>query len=458
MSDSAPVLILHAVDTEGPLYESVQAKFERLQDLFGVTLPATRANLEAMKRGELPLGGIEKDVQRILGGHLASYNDTWDKIDEMLGRAMAPAFRMKRPDSRGGGWVYNWHCLDHVGFEYNPRRRDMGYHNIFDHYAELLQASGERRDRLHWHFHPMSTYRDAHRCATSFVNSPELHQILCRRILERNWFPTVFRAGFQTERPDSHWFLEQWIPFDISNMAIDDKAELDRTVDFRNGRSGDWRLAPSDWSVYRPSHDNYQLPGACRRYIGRALNVLNRVASIDQREMDKAFARAQSGRPALVGIASHDFRDLTSEVDHLRQLIAESARRHPGVEFRFCEGVEAFRAAIWPEGIRDEALDLELIFHPASAEDVASIEVRQTRGKVFGPQPFLAIQTRSRRFIHDNLDFAPSLERWFYAFHPDTLPLADVASLGVAANDQYGNLCVRRLRFEIPETARPAPY
>jgi hypothetical protein len=458
MPEHSKVLIVHAVDTEGPLYESVQAKFERLRDLFGIELAPTMDNLQKLQKGEVALQGQESDVMRILNGHLANYNDTWDKVDAMLKRAMAREFRDRMPDSYGGGWVYNWHCLDHVGFEYNPRRRDIGYHNIFDHYRDLLNAAGQTRDRIHWHFHPMSTYRDAHRCATSFVNSPELYQILCRRIIERNWFPTVFRAGFQTERPDSHWFLEQWIPFDISNMALDDNSELDRTVDFRNGRSGDWRLAPSDWSVYRPSHDNYQLPGNCRRRIGRALNVLNRLASIDQREMDKAFARAQAGEPALVGIASHDFRDLTTEVDYLRELIAASARRHPGVKFKYCEGVEAFRAAIWPQGVPDEPLDLELLFHPANPEDVATIEVITKRGKVFGPQPFLAIQTRSRRFIHDNFDFSPALDRWFYAFHADTLPFADVAAVGVAANDQYGNSCVRRLRFETSGEAAPRPY
>ncbi len=456
MPSSSQVLIVHAVDTEGPLYESLAAKFERLRDLFGLSILPTRANLEKLKRGEMPLRGLEEDVKRILNGHLANYNDTWDKVDAMLERAMAPEFRARLLDSYGGGWVYNWHCLDHVGFEYNPRRRDMGYHNIFDHYRELLQATGEQRDRLHWHFHPMSTYREAHRCATSFVNSPELYQILCRRVIERKWFPTVFRAGFQTERPDSHWFLEQWIPFDISNMALDDNTELERTVDFRNGRSGDWRRAPSDWSVYRPSHDDYQVAGHCRRRIGRALNVLNRIASIDQSEMDKAFARAQGGMPALVGIASHDFRDLTTEVEHLRELIAQSARRYPGVKFRYCEGVEAFRAAVWPEGVPDSALELELLFHAASKDDVATLEVRTLRGKVFGPQPFLAIQTRSRRYIHDNFDFGKSNNAWHYAFHSDTLPIEDVAAVGVAANDEYGNLCVRRIAFQTP--ASPAPY
>ena len=34
---------------------------------------------------------------------------------------------------------FNWHCLDHVGYEINPRRRDMGYHNIFDHYQQIVK-------------------------------------------------------------------------------------------------------------------------------------------------------------------------------------------------------------------------------------------------------------------------------------------------------------------------------
>jgi hypothetical protein len=457
MTEKNIVLIVHAIDTEGPLYESVQAKFDRLKDLFGIiSIEPTAGNLKKLKNGEIKLGGIEQDVTRILNGHLANYNDTWDKIDTMLQRIMSDEFRNKLPDSFGGGWVYNWHCLDHVGFEYNPRRRDMGYHNIFDHYRALLSHKTGCRDGVHWHFHPMSTYRDAHRCATSFVNSPELYQILCRRVIERTWFPTVFRAGFQTERPDSNWFLEQWIPFDISNMALDDNSEFDKTIDFRNGRSGDWRLAPSDWSVYRPSHDNYQVPGNCRRWVARALNVLNRIASIDQREMDKAFARAHSGKPTVVGIASHDFRDLGAEVDFLRGLIAESHRRYPDVKFKYCEGVEAFRTAIWPEGIKDSPLKLELIYRPASDGDVPNIEVVTKAGKVFGPQPFLAIETKSRRFIHDNFDFSPAQDRWFYAFHGDTLPVEDVARIGVAANDQYGNLCVQNLDFSIHSPLRQA--
>ena len=450
MTMAGEVLIVHAIDTEGPLYESLQAKFDRLNDLFGInSIEVSAENLDRLRKGLINLNGLEDDVRAVLNGHLTNYNETWDQVDSMLDMVMSQEFRNKKLDSYGNGWVFNWHCLDHVGYEYNPRRRDQGYHSIFDHYNEVLNRKGELRDAIHWHFHPMSTYRDAHRCATSYVNSPELYQILCRRIIEREWFPSVFRAGFQAERPDSHWFLEQWVPFDISNMALDDNSELENTIDFKNGRSGDWRLAPSDWSVYQPSHDNYQVPGKCRRWIGRALNVLNRIASINQVEMDKAFSKAADGENVLVGIASHDFRDLGAEVDFINELISVSEKKCPEVKYRYCEGREAFRRAIYHDSeIIDDPLDLELIFHSASEEDVASIEVITKKGRVFGPQPFLAIKTKSRRFIHDNFDFSPTLDRWFYAFHGDTLPLEDVETIGVAANDKYGNISVKRIDFK----------
>lgn len=443
--DKATVHIVHAIDTEGPLYESLDAKFERLKHLLGIDgLPRTAETLARVRAGAVDLGGKEEMARVILNGHLSSYNATWQEIDAMLDRVMARDFRRAEVDSFGGGWVFNWFCLDHVGFINNPRRRDMGFHNIFDHYAERLAADRDCGDALHWHFHPMSTYRDAHACATHYFRSPELFEILSRKIIERGWFPSVFRAGFQAERPDSHWFLEQFIPFDLTNMAVDDPAEFDRTVDFRNGRSGNWRRAPADWSVYHPAHDDYQVPGQCRRIIGRALNVMNRIASIDQREMDKAFAQAASGRAALVGLASHDFRNLETEVNFLRDLVRRSRERYPDVPVRFAEARAAFRAVEWPDRTSCPDFKLDIRLHTAE-DDAPSLEIAASGGRIFGPQPFLAIETRSRRFLTDNLDFGSEEGRWYYAFHHDTLPLDDVARIGVAANDKYGNTRVRVL-------------
>ena len=105
------------------------------------------------------------------------------------------------------------------------------------------------------------------------------------------------------------------------------------------------------------------------------------------------------------------------------------------------------RAVLWPDGPPEPALDLSVELVPAGNGDVPYLDIRTTSGKVFGPQPFLAIELKGRRFVHDNLDFSPTGDRWYYAFHHDTLPLDEVARVGIAANDRFGNTIVRQVEI-----------
>lgn len=57
----------------------------------------------------------------------------------MLDDCLSLNFRNKFKDSDGNGWIYNWFCVDHVDYELNPRRRDIGYHKIFDEYFNILK-------------------------------------------------------------------------------------------------------------------------------------------------------------------------------------------------------------------------------------------------------------------------------------------------------------------------------
>ena len=76
-------------------------------------------------------------MAKTLSPSLLNYNDTWDKIDQMCSTILSKDFRMQFQDSFNNGWLYGWYCLDHVGYEINPRKRDMGYHNIHDKYLEF---------------------------------------------------------------------------------------------------------------------------------------------------------------------------------------------------------------------------------------------------------------------------------------------------------------------------------
>jgi hypothetical protein len=447
------VYVVHAVDTEGPLYVDLSAKFELLEELIDIEgLERTQENLDAILAGEFDFGEKQAIVCEIMSSHRNNYMDNWEKLGGMLDHAMAAETRCRILDSFGQGYVYNWFCLDHIGFEVNPRRREMGFHKIHDYYARRISDQEGRRDNqwekdgLHWHFHPMPTYKEAHRCATSVLNSPHIFETLARRIIERRYFPASVRCGFQTERPDTHWFLEQYIPFDFTNTAKEDSSELEMMADLAGGRFGDWRRAPTDWLVYQPSHDDYQVPGNCRRYIARALNILSRFANIDRPEVEKAFARADSGKPTLLAIATHDFRDLAPEAAALSALIVEAQRKFPDVKFKFAEAQDAMRSVIHGE---HDHTPLELKLEPELQEDgfPLGISIKATAGQVFGPQPFLAIELKSGRTIHDNLDFGLNTGEWHYVFDHETVRPEDCAAVGVGAADKFGHTSVKVCQF-----------
>lgn len=433
--------IVHCVDAEGPLYESLDATFDRINDLFGIEIERTHENIIKIQRMEIDFKGKEKEVAQIFSGHLNKYNSTWDDIDHMLDHILSPVFRNEYTDDIGLGWIFNWFILDHVGYVNNPRRRDIGYHNIFDHYINKLNQTKSYNDGLYWHFHPMSFYLDAHRCATSYVNSIHLYEGLARKVIEREWFPSVFRAGFQTERPDSNLFLEQWIPYDLTNTAK--RNEDLNTKDMQRGRFNDWRLAPDDWRIYHPHHDYYQLEGNMRRWIGRCLNILNRFGNIDECEIEKAFKRANLGYATLVGVAGHDFRDLSREIDELYSMIQKVKQRYPDVQYINSTALDAFRICTYCDDIDPIKLEVDL---DRSNKNESILSVKTIHGKVFGPQPFLAIKTKSQKFVHDNLDFACDLQSWSYTFDQESILPSDLEAVGIACNDKIGNSFIKVIK------------
>ncbi len=453
-----PIYIVHCIDTEGPLYESIDATFERLRAIFGLELEPSAGMLRRLQAGTEDLGGLEAAVQRVVDPHLLAYNDTWDKVDAMLAQVMGEAFRMQMPDSMGNGWVYNWFCVDHVDYEVNPRRRDMGYHNVFDHYRAAIRETGSRQDGLHFHYHPHSFRREAHRCATHWwASSDSLYQVISRRVIDRLWFPAAHRPGFHVIRPDSHWFLEQYIPFDFSSQAIETSA-IDQ-AQMVGGRFGDWRRAPVTWEPYHPSADDYQVPGECRRWIARCLNVGTRYRLLQEQDVRLAFSEASEGKPVVMAITNHDFRDMAPDVDSTRKLIRRVAKDYPDTPFVFSEAITAMRSALNLTAIAPCELDLNL---QQLGDSTHILKVRSTV-PTFGPQPWLALKTVDGTYHFDNFDIDIPFHSWQYVFDEDTFPLRALNAIGVAANNAVGVTTVavidpvtgsvKKRHWNLPESA-----
>ncbi|WP_337996583.1 hypothetical protein [Oleispirillum naphthae] len=429
--------VVHCIDTEGPLTETLEASFERLRGSFGIDLPPDADTLARLQRREIPLNGREEAVARMLAPELLAYNSSWNAIDAMLAELLSPEFRNRMRGGDGNGWVYSWHCMDHMRYAENPRHKDVGYGNVFRFYRNALRRHGAERDEIDWHFHPLSLTRNPLHAATSFANSQDvLLEIIARRILEDDWFPVVNRPGFHAERPDSHLFLEQWLPFDYANQAHENETDQ---PDLSGGRFGDWRRAPRSWRGYRPSHDDYQVPGGCRRWIFRCLNVGTRFRAMTSDHLREAFREAAETGKAILAFADHDYRDIRRDVATVRAMLAEVRPEFPGVEVRFSGAEAAARDLL---GVSDRpAPRLSLRIEGSRAV------VRVEAGEIFGPQPFLALRTRDGRALHDNLDFQEPGRLWTYCLDGQTLPPEALTAIGVGAAGRWGGFATAKLEM-----------
>jgi hypothetical protein len=434
-----PVYIVHCIDTEGPLHESLTATFERLRDIFHLDLEPSEFTLRQLQNGMLDLNGLEASVQRVVDPHLLAYNNTWDKVDAMLTRIMEESFRNKMPDSAGRGWVFNWFCVDHVDYDANPRRRDMGYHNVFEHYSWILKQNSENRDGLHFHYHPHSFSREAHRSATHWwAASDSLHQVISRRVIDHMWFPAAHRPGFHVIRPDSHWFLEQHIPFDFSNQSIAQAGTDAQQFGVAGGRFGDWRRAPATWQPYHPAADDYQVPGSSRRWIARCLNVGTRYRVIREQDIRQAFEEAAAGKPVVLSITNHDFRDMAPDVEGFRELLEKVVRDFPQVPFFYSEALAAMRSAL--ELPVQPPCELECRLERVG--DSAAVLTVSSMTPTFGPQPWLALKTVNGKYHFDNFDIDVPFHRWQYVFDQETFALSGLSVIGIAANNAQGSTTV----------------
>ena len=427
-SDKKILYVVHCVDTEGPLEEGLDATFQRLKSMFGVELEHTKENLSLVQQKKIDLGGNEEAAAKCFAPSLLKYNANWSEVDQMLDELLSKEFRRRFLDDFGGEWIYSWHCMDQIGYRDNPRCKDIGYGKIFNFYKSKLLESQSKQDEINWHFHPLSLTRSSIHSATSYVNSYDvLIQILCRRIIDEHWFPVVNRPGFHSERPDSHAFMEQWIPFDYANQVCDDMQDQ---PDLSFGRFGDWSRAPRSWRGYHPSHDDYQIPGACRRIIFRCLNIGSRHRFLTPKHVKEAFLEARSSGAAILSFSNHDYRDMRPDISQACQMLRDVKEEFPDVFIKYAGAEDAARSMLGYKEKIHPRLNMQLVGN--------RVIVEVLEGEIFGPQPFLAIKSKAGNYYHDNFDVIEPKMKWAYVFDDQTIVLSDVEKIGVGTAGRFG--------------------
>jgi hypothetical protein len=431
------------VDTEGPATETLTHTFQRVRNIYGIDLEPTLANLQILQKGEIE--GIDEETRLGLSVMLApdrlQFVNNWEQMDEMLDKVMSDRWRKDLPDSNGDGYVFNFYIRDLVGYDFNPRRMAIGYHQVYDFYREKI-ASLKTPDVLYWHYHAPGFIRHAYLDGLNLSHTNFHVQNLARRVIERLDFPACFRPGMDHIRPDHNLFLEMWIPFDYSNQSVEPTPEELSQKDNEQGRYGDWRKAPRDWSIYNPDLFDYQKPGNMKRSIARCLYSKGRMRVITQQEVDKAFARVEGGDHTIMSYLCHDSRDMTDDIAAVNPLIRQSSKAYPNVKFLYCNAVDAMRRALRLEAEAPAQLDVSM---KANKLVIASDKA------LWGPQPFFCFRTWDEQFFHDNLDKQSDTE-WTYTFDWQSIDLRAVSAIGVATNDDYGNTTIVKLDLRKNET------
>jgi hypothetical protein len=350
--------------------------------------------------------------------------NTWEEIDDAINEINDKSFRFKYCDKNKNPIILNFFIMDWTGFKTNPVKRDVGYHHIYDHYLEnhlTQEHQSGYNDGIYWHYHHPPLSGVGNEWNTDWTTSDEYYNILNRKIIDRNWFPYVFRSGGTIETNDTSNWLENWIPFDFSNRSPKSLEDL-----------FDWSKASNDWSIYHPSKHNYQANGDMNRVIARSIDLKTYIGTFDKREIDKAKRKYEDGKDCIISFFTHDYRKLIDDLDEVLNLLSNELE---GYHWEFSNSKDAMLKVL--EIKKSNKFEIRL-------EIEKEIIISSTK-KIFGPQPYFVIL--NKKGIYKRLDLI-NIDTNYWKIDSDRINFNDIKIIGVAANDFTGNTYVNKINFE----------
>ena len=292
---------------------------------------------------EGPLGG---DARRLPDGS-PEFFDNWSDILASLRELTDAEFRTAHADSFGRPYRFNWFVMDFTGFRTNPKERVAEYHDTWDRITTLPVTE----DGLYWHYHVPPATGVGDEWSETWLSSNECNTILARRLLERRSFPVAFRAGGTIEDEAASRWLEQAIPIDFSNRVSE------RSAPDADLNHFDWYGAPQTWGSYHPAIGDPRRLGSLRRFVYRSIDLRSRYNELTQAHVDSCFREAaETGSTRVLSFFSHDNRDMRPETLHAVDLLRR-AEKVTGVPWRSCTAVDAHRRY---HRVRPEPLELTL--------------------------------------------------------------------------------------------------
>jgi len=102
------VYIVHCIDTEGPLYESIEVTFEMVNQAFGIKLEPTFSNLKKLQNKDINLASASliqlNGIRNKLKGTISESEDaSLAKVEEVLANKIVAVYGLDLEDIYLGG-------------------------------------------------------------------------------------------------------------------------------------------------------------------------------------------------------------------------------------------------------------------------------------------------------------------------------------------------------------------
>lgn len=254
---------------------------------------------------------------------------------------------------------------------------------------------------------------------------------VAQHLIEEGVFPVSFRSGWHYM--DNAWQLrlDELLPFSLHNDAPAVRRDQTEPID----NVFDWGHAPLDFVPFRPSADDYQLPGGTGGWNVRSVH-LTRVHENLLRQIFEAAANGESQVPCLWShLAETDF---VEQVERVVELIREVAAEYPDVPYRFTTAVDGMQR--WLGTTDRQPPQIQAATTTSGSRHLLTVT---TDEPLFQPHPFIAVKDRYERYHVVSAEPAGP-ETWTAELpHPPEL----LARVAIAATDSSGNLATKMIDF-----------
>ncbi len=378
-----------------------------------------------------------------VGRYHCTYNQSlYTDPDRNTYKVMNPDFRADLVDSYGQPMKMTWWMMAGNIFRYAtntnmPVPNIMTLYLMKKYHGEEVRINGDELT-LHYHTFFWSDYdHDGvfywNQAKTFLESKDDFNVTLAQFLLEEHVFPVSFRSGWHYMDNDwQHYLDDRILPYSMHNDYPHKKTSDPEPID----NIYDWSEAPSAFVPYRPSRENYQLPGNGKGWEVRSASFWGtRVNDY----MDTVFAAAHAGTDQVACFWSHlpqnDFPDNMQMIDSLAH---RYEAKYPDVQFRYCTAIEAMQR--WRKSTDETAP--ALIF----TDDISGNDVYfniSSDEDIFQQQPFVAIKD-----IYENysvLECASTGSHQWKTIQP--VPLDALAKAGVTVCDTLGNQALRFINY-----------